>query len=88
VVNGYALTLGSVILIGGAAGDRYGRRLVFLIGISVFTAASVMCALAPGIMILVGARLLQGIGAALLIQQSLAILTASFPKTVRGRAIF
>jgi EmrB/QacA subfamily drug resistance transporter len=87
VVNGYALTLGSVILIGGAAGDRYGRKLVFLIGILSFTAASIVCALAPSIMILVGARLLQGIGAALMIPQSLAILTASFPKTVRGRAI-
>ncbi|MGA7324628.1 MAG: MFS transporter [Rhodomicrobium sp.] len=87
VVNGYALTLGSVILIGGAAGDRYGRKLVFLIGILSFMAASVVCALAPTILILVSARLLQGIGAALMIPQSLAILTASFPKTVRGRAI-
>jgi EmrB/QacA subfamily drug resistance transporter len=87
VVNGYALTLGSVILIGGAAGDRYGRKLLFLTGILSFTGASVMCALAPSILTLVGARLLQGIGAALMIPQSLAILTASFPKAVRGRAI-
>jgi EmrB/QacA subfamily drug resistance transporter len=87
VVNGYTLTLGSVILIGGAAGDRYGRRLVLLIGIAIFTAASIICALAPGITILTAARLLQGIGAALMIPQSLAIITASFPKTVRGSAI-
>jgi EmrB/QacA subfamily drug resistance transporter len=87
VVNGYALTLGSVILIGGAAGDRYGRRLIFLIGILIFTVASLLCALAPGIVTLVAARLAQGIGAALMIPQSLAIITASFPKTVRGRAI-
>jgi EmrB/QacA subfamily drug resistance transporter len=87
VVNGYTLTLGSVILIGGAAGDRYGRRLVLLIGIAIFTAASVVCALAPVITVLTGARLLQGIGAALMIPQSLAIITASFPKTVRGSAI-
>jgi EmrB/QacA subfamily drug resistance transporter len=87
VVNGYTLTLGSIILIGGAAGDRYGRRRVFLIGLVIFTLASVACALAPGIKMLIGARLVQGIGAALMIPQSLAIMTASFPKTVRGQAI-
>ena len=87
VVNGYTLTLGSIILIGGAAGDRCGRRGVFLIGIAIFTLASVACALAPSITMLIGARLVQGIGAALMIPQSLAIITASFPKTVRGQAI-
>ena len=87
VVNGYTLTLGSILLIGGAAGDRYGRRRIFLIGIVIFTLASVACALAPGITMLIGARLVQGIGAALMIPQSLAIITASFPKTVRGQAI-
>jgi len=87
VINGYTLALGSVILIGGAAGDRYGRRRAFLIGIAIFTVASIACALAPGITMLIGARLVQGIGAALMIPQSLAIITASFPKTVRGQAI-
>ena len=87
VVNGYALTLGSAILVGGAAGDRYGRRRIFLIGILIFTVASIACALAPSVSMLIGARLVQGIGAALMIPQSLAIITASFPKTVRGRAI-
>jgi EmrB/QacA subfamily drug resistance transporter len=87
VINGYTLALGSVILIGGAAGDRYGRRRVFLIGIAIFTLASLACALASSITMLIGARLVQGIGAALMIPQSLAIITASFPTTVRGRAI-
>jgi EmrB/QacA subfamily drug resistance transporter len=87
VVNGYTLTLGSVILIGGAAGDRYGRRHVFLIGIAIFTLASIACALAPSVTMLVVARLLQGCGAALMVPQSLAIISASFPKTVRGQAI-
>jgi EmrB/QacA subfamily drug resistance transporter len=87
VINGYTLMLGSVILIGGAAGDRYGRRLVLLIGIVIFTAASAICALAPGMTVLIGARLLQGTGAALMIPQSLAIITAAFPKAVRGPAI-
>jgi EmrB/QacA subfamily drug resistance transporter len=87
VINGYALTLSSLILIGGAAGDLYGRRLVFLTGIVVFAVASAACALAPGAMTLVGARTVQGIGAALMVPQSLAIIAASFPKGVRGRAI-
>ena len=87
VVNGYALTLGSAILVGGAAGDRYERRRIFLIGILIFTVASIACVLAPSASTLIGARLVQGIGAALMIPQSLAIITASFPKTVRGRAI-
>ena len=87
MVNGYTLTLGSVILIGGAAGDRYGRRRVFLIGIAIFTLASIACALAPSVTMLVGARLVQGGGAALMVPQSLAIISASFPKTARGQAI-
>ena len=87
VVNGYTLTLGSILLIGGAAGDRYGRRRVFVMGIVIFTVASVACALAPGVTLLIAARLVQGIGAALMVPQSLALITASFPKTVRGQAI-
>ncbi|HKJ61939.1 MAG TPA: MFS transporter, partial [Hyphomicrobiales bacterium] len=87
VVNIYALILGSLILIGGSAGDLFGRRLVFLIGIGIFTAASIGCALAPSALVLIGARALQGAGAALMIPQSLAIIAASFPKDARGRAI-
>lgn len=87
VVNVYALMLGSLILIGGSAGDLFGRRRIFLIGIGIFTLASIFCALAPDAPVLIGARALQGIGAALMIPQSLAIIAASFPKEVRGRAI-
>ncbi|MGJ3265421.1 MAG: MFS transporter [Salinarimonas sp.] len=87
VVNGYALTLGGLILVGGALGDRVGRRRVFVWGIAVFALASLACALAPSAGALVAARLVQGIGAALLVPQSLAIIAAAFPKEVRGRAI-
>lgn len=87
IVNGYALTLGGLLLIGGAAGDRLGRRRVFVAGIALFAAASLACALAPSAQALVAARLVQGVGAALLVPQSLAIIAAAFPKDVRGRAI-
>lgn len=87
VVNGYALTLGGLILVGGALGDRVGRRRVFVWGIALFALASLACALAPTSGALIAARLAQGVGAALLVPQSLAIIAASFPKEVRGRAI-
>lgn len=87
VVNGYTLFLGALILIGGAAGDRFGRRRVFVLGTGLFALASIGCALAPGVGVLIGARALQGIGAALMVPQSLAILSASFPPKLRGRAI-
>jgi EmrB/QacA subfamily drug resistance transporter len=87
VVNGYTLFLGALILIGGAAGDRLGRRRVFVWGIAVFAAASLACALAPGAPALIAARAVQGVGAALMVPQSLAIIAASFPAEVRGRAI-
>ncbi len=87
VVNSYHLFLGALILVGGAAGDRFGRRRIFLAGLVVFAAASALCALAPDTLCLVLARALQGFGAALLVPQSLAIIAASFPKEVRGRAI-
>jgi len=87
VLNGYLLMLGALLLVGGGLGDRIGRRRVFLIGIVAFTAASVVCALAPTVIVLVAARALQGIGAALLVPQSLALITANFPKNIRGRAI-
>src|SRR5690242_2292893 len=87
IVNAYMLTLGALMLVGGAAGDRYGRRRVFELGIVVFTAASIMCGLAPNVLTLVAARALQGIGGALLVPQSLAIITAAFPDSERGRAI-
>lgn len=87
VINGYALMLGALILVAGGLGDRFGRRRIFVIGILLFTLASIICAAAPSIGVLVGARVVQGIGAALLVPQSLAIITVCFPREVRGRAI-
>jgi EmrB/QacA subfamily drug resistance transporter len=87
VVNAYLLMLGALILVGGAAGDRFGRRRVFTIGIVVFTAASVACGLAASAALLVAARIVQGIGGAMLVPGSLAIVSATFPEEERGRAI-
>ena len=86
-VNGYLLTLAAFLLLGGALGDRYGRRRVFLIGVLWFTAASVLSGLAYGVEWLIAARFLQGAGAALLTPGSLALLQASFHPDDRGRAI-
>jgi EmrB/QacA subfamily drug resistance transporter len=87
VVNAYMLMLGALILVGGAAGDRFGRRRVFALGVTVFTAASVVCGLAPGATALIGARAMQGVGGALLVPSSLAMISAAFPESERGRAI-
>jgi EmrB/QacA subfamily drug resistance transporter len=87
IVNSYMLLLGALILIGGAAGDRFGRRRIFLIGLVAFTAASVLCGVAPNAASLIAARALQGVGAALLVPSSLAIISAAFPEKERGRAI-
>jgi len=87
VSNAYLLLLGSLILVGGGLGDRIGRRRIFLAGIFLFGAASIVCAIAPTVGILIVARLVQGVGAALLVPQSLAIISATFPKDVRGKAI-
>ena len=87
VANAYLLMLGALILVGGGLGDRIGRRRVFLVGIVAFTAASLLCAISPNVGLLIVARMLQGVGAALLVPQSLAIISANFPKDVRGKAI-
>ena len=87
VVETYALFLASLLLVGGSLGDLYGRRIVFASGVALFAASSVTCGLAPTILWLIVARGLQGIGAALLVPGSLAILSASFPPERRGRAI-
>jgi len=87
IVNSYMLLLSALILIGGAAGDRFGRRKTFLLGLIAFTAASVACGLAPNSMSLIAARAVQGIGAALLVPSSLAIISAAYPEKERGRAI-
>ena len=86
-VNAYTLTLAAFILLGGAAGDRFGRRRVFLVGVVGFAAASLLCGIAPNIETLVAARALQGVAGALLTPGSLAILQASFSGPDRGRAI-
>jgi EmrB/QacA subfamily drug resistance transporter len=87
VVNGYLLPLSSLLLLGGAAGDRYGRRRILLAGIAAFALASLLCAWAPRLWLLVGGRVLQGIGAAFLLPNSLAILGATFEGKARGKAI-
>lgn len=87
IVNAYTLTLAALILVGGSLGDRLGRRRVFVIGVGGFALASVLCAVAPTIEVLVAARGLQGVGAALLTPGSLAIISASFAPEDRGPAI-
>ena len=87
VVNAYMLFLGALILAGGSAGDIWGRRRIFGWGIVIFTLASVGCGLARDTTQLVLARGVQGIGGALLVPSSLAIISASFPKEERGKAI-
>jgi EmrB/QacA subfamily drug resistance transporter len=87
VVNAYLLMLGSLILIGGSLGDVYGARRVFAIGVGGFGAASVLCAAAPSIELLVAGRALQGAFGALLTPASLAIIVAAFPGEERGAAI-
>jgi EmrB/QacA subfamily drug resistance transporter len=87
ILNGYTLTLASLILLGGSLGDRLGRRLIFVYGVGLFTAASLLCAVAPSAELLVAARLLQGIGGALLTPGSLAMIEATFRPRDRARAI-
>ena len=87
IVESYALFLSTLLLLGGVAGDRYGRRRVFSLGVFVFAVASAWCAAAQGVHELIVARAVQGIGGALLVPGSLAILSASFPAERRGRAI-
>jgi EmrB/QacA subfamily drug resistance transporter len=87
VVEAYALLLASLLLVGGSLGDRFGRRRVFVLGVSVFALASAWCGLAPGAGQLIVARVVQGAGAALLVPGSLALLAASFSAERRGRAI-
>ena len=87
VLDGYLLTLSALLLSGGAAGDRYGRRRVFVAGLVVFTAASLACGMAPTICWLIGARLVQGVGAAALVPGSLALIDAGITEDDRGRAV-
>ncbi|HEY4957588.1 MAG TPA: MFS transporter, partial [Caldimonas sp.] len=87
LINAYLLPLGALVLLGGVAGDRYGRKRMFLVGMALFTAASLACALAPAFAWLLAARAAQGVGAALLMPASLALLGAAFSGEVRGRAV-
>ncbi len=87
VVESYGLFLGALILVGGSLGDLLGRRRMFLVGVWVFAAASIACGLSSNIQQLVIARSIQGVGAAFLVPGSLSIISASFDKQTRGRAI-
>ncbi len=87
IVSAYTLCLAALLLIGGAAGDRYGRRRLFVIGMTIFAATSLWCGLAGGIAQLLVARAAQGIGAALMIPCSLALIGATFDEAERGKAI-
>jgi len=87
VMNAFTLPLSALLLVGGAAGDLYGRRRVMLSGIALFVAASALCAFAPGLELLLAGRALQGVGAAMLMPNSLAILGATFEGEAKGRAV-
>jgi EmrB/QacA subfamily drug resistance transporter len=87
IVTGYALTFAALMLIGGKVADAYGRRLIFVVGIAVFTAASLWCGLAESGDMLIAARVLQGVGAALMNPATLSIIAATFPPHQRGTAI-
>src|SRR6476659_1549453 len=87
VSNAYLLTLGSFILLGGSLGDIFGERRIFALGVGGFGVASLLCALAPSIGLLVAFRALQGVAGALLTPSSLAVIIATFPQRERGPAI-
>src|SRR5579862_9731015 len=87
VINAYLLPLSALLLFGGAAGDRFGRRRLLIIGTTLFALTSLACALAPGTLTLLIARFLQGASAALLMPNSLAILGATFQGEAKGRAV-
>ena len=87
VVAGYALTFAAFLLTGGKLADYFGRRLIFMIGLAIFTAASLACGLAPTGGFLIGARVVQGLGGALMNPATLSIITATFAPRERGKAI-
>jgi EmrB/QacA subfamily drug resistance transporter len=87
IVNAYLLPLSALLLLGGAAGDKFGRRRLFLLGIALFALASALCAIAPSLPLLLAGRALQGVASAMLMPNSLALLGAAFAGESRGRAI-
>jgi EmrB/QacA subfamily drug resistance transporter len=87
IVGGYSFSYAAGLVTGGRLGDRFGRRALFLAGMTIFTVASALCGLAPSGALLVAARLLQGVGAAAMVPQVLALITVSFPPHERPRAL-
>lgn len=87
IINGYLLPLSALLLLGGALGDRYGRQRLLLLGVSIFAVASLLCTAAGSVEWLLAGRVLQGIGAAILLPNSLAILGSTFEGETRGRAV-
>lgn len=87
IVEAYSLLLASLVLVGGALGDRYGRKRVFLLGVGLFATASAACGLAPEATSLIAARAVQGVGAALLVPGSLALISGAYGEAERGAAI-
>ncbi len=87
VVNGYALTFAVLMLTGGKLADMVGRRFIFIVGLVIFTLASLACGLATSAAVLIGARVVQGVGSALMNPATLSIITATFPPRLRGTAI-
>src|SRR5882762_11068543 len=87
VIEAYSLLLSAFVLVGGSLGDHYGRRRIFVIGVAIFASASAWCGIAPDINQLIIARAVQGVGGALLVPGSLAIISASFDEDTRGQAI-
>jgi EmrB/QacA subfamily drug resistance transporter len=87
VVEGYALFLAALLLVGGSLGDLFGRKKMFVLGIVLFALASSACAIAPTIVLLIAARCFQGVGGALAVPESLALISATFTGAERGKAI-
>ncbi len=87
IVTGYALTFAAFLLTGGKLADQFGRRRIFIVGLAIFSASSLACALAPSAEFLIGARVVQGVGAALMNPATLSIISATFPPKQRGAAI-
>jgi MFS family permease len=87
IVDGYVLVFASLLLTGGIAGDRYGRKKVFIAGLAIFTLASALCGLSQSTTQLIAARAFQGVGAALLMPGTLSIITVTFPPHERAKAI-
>jgi MFS family permease len=87
VMEAYALTLAALLLVGGALGDRFGRRRIFMIGVSLFAISSLACSLSGSALQLIATRAVQGLGAALMIPGSLALVSSAYPLAERGAAI-